>query len=374
MSVIRFLAQGQVSQPLTVAPQLSLADGAFWPKANKRIIWGWKRDSQSHSRTVYFSGELARGEHGIDVTKSFFFYKHRTNVGAVERHLNAYDQADRLLAEHGMKMRTLVHATEVLGMQTLYATFGKPSDVDVDRVRRLVQRRARTALRPAVIPHPRTDLGALITRLPMDLFVGSGLSYEAGIPTLCQVHDYFCVDNHANNSFTYGEADQLPQWLASDPVAAITEFCRVYTQALTAQPTNAQRVIGELYRQGLVRTIFTDNVDNLLCKVGVPFTRTRGSGVFNERCNVEFGARTLVVVGVAADRRQIITQARARRMTIVDVDPCMRVSHGVQHLNFMKPDDLFYKCTANEFFTALERELGLRKAIKEEEEAAIAVA
>ena len=33
---------------------------------------------------------------------------------------------------------------------------------------------------------------------------------------------------------------------------------------------------------GLIRRVFTDNVDNLSSKRGVPFKRVRDSGVFNE--------------------------------------------------------------------------------------------
>jgi hypothetical protein len=59
------------------------------------------------------------------------------------------------------------------------------------------------------------------------------------------------------------------------------------------------------------------------------------------------------VVGVAADRREIVRQARARRMRIVVVNPCSRVSPRVQHLNYVRPHDAFYRVTADEFFAAL---------------------
>jgi DNA-binding NarL/FixJ family response regulator len=91
----------------------------------------------------------------------------------------------------------------------------------------------------------------------------------------------------------------------------------------------------------------------MLCKVDVPFTRTRGSGVFNEKFPVEFRTGTLLVVGIAADRRQIIAQARQKRMNVIVVDPCMKVSHGVQHLNYLRATDRFYRCTADTFFREL---------------------
>ena len=43
--------------------------------------------------------------------------------------------------------------------------------------------------------------------------------------------------------------------------------------------------------------MFTDNVDNLLAKVDIPYERTRGSGVFNEKYPAIFAHRNLIVVG-----------------------------------------------------------------------------
>ena len=182
------------------------------------------------------------------------------------------------------------------------------------------------------------------------------MSYEAGLPTLCDMHDAFCLDDHEGDRFTVGRSDKLPSWLGEDPEAAVRGFCDLHLRALSAVPTYAQQVIADLHRHGGISTVMSDNVDNLLCKVDVPFVRTRGSGVFNERFPAEFATRTLVVVGVAADRRQIVRQGRARRMRVVVVNPCSRVSPRVQHLNYLRPGDLFYRTTAEEFFTALGEE------------------
>jgi hypothetical protein len=164
------------------------------------------------------------------------------------------------------------------------------------------------------------------------------------------MHDFFCLDDRLNNSFTFGVADQLPLWLAKDPEKTISNFCSLHTKALTAKPSTAQNIIAEMWRRGHIKQIFSDNVDNMLAKVKVPFERTRGSGVFNERHPTEFKTKTLLVVGVAADRREIIKQARSRRMNVIVVDPCGRVSHGVQHHNFIKAKDHFVRLTANDYF------------------------
>src|SRR4249919_2350039 len=120
--------------------------------------------------------------------------------------------------------------------------------------------------------------------------------------------------------------------------------------AIFAEPTPAMKAIARLVADGKVREVFTDNVDNLLSKTGVQYKRVRGSGVFNERYNVEFSSPRLIVIGVAADRRQVIRQARSCGVNVVVVNPCKKVSPNVMHLEYVRNDDLFFKCDADHFF------------------------
>jgi len=108
--------------------------------------------------------------------------------------------------------------------------------------------------------------------------------------------------------------------------------------------------IADLAAAGQIGRVFTDNVDNMLCKTGVSYERVRGSGVFNERYPVTFASPRLVVVGVAADRRQIIRQARAAGLDIIVVNPCKKVSPNVTHLDYLRLKDTFFKLEAQQFF------------------------
>ena len=108
--------------------------------------------------------------------------------------------------------------------------------------------------------------------------------------------------------------------------------------------------IERLRKAGLIGRIFTDNVDNMLSKVDVQFERVRGSGVFNERYEAKFQNPTLIVIGVAADRRQIIAQARKQGLRIVVVNPCYKVSPNVTHLDYLRREDTFYRTEAEKFF------------------------
>ena len=88
----------------------------------------------------------------------------------------------------------------------------------------------------------------------------------------------------------------------------------------------------------------------MVARCGVGYDRVRGSGVFNERHEVDFGSPRLIVVGVAADRRQIIRQARARGLDVIVVNPCKKVSPNVTQLDYLRFNDIFFKCEAQQFF------------------------
>ena len=337
-------------------PPLAGEAARFWPAANHHVLWGWKRDEGPLSRAVYFSGQLQLQPSGLALTNPVFFYKHRCARAAAARLaglLSRARQHEDLVGPVRLAVRPAVD-----GLAVLRFAFGSPGPEDRDRIHRLQLRRPRLSLgEPAAVADAgRPRLAGLF---PVDLYAGSGMSYEAGIPTLCDMHDAFGVDDHEHSGFTFGDRDPLPSRLAVDLTGTLRSFCAVHVAALWADPSPAQQTVAELCRAGAIRQVLSDNVDNLLAKVGVPFRRTRGSGVFNERFAYQPSASTLLVVGVAADRRQIIRQARGRRCRVVVVDPCLRVSPRVQHLNYLRRGDTFHRTTADNFFAAVRERLGI---------------
>lgn len=356
MRLTQFLASGKPAKPIPLASALSRVDARFWPRANKRVLWGWKRDDESNSRTVFFTAVLARDRHGISARNAFFFYRHRTTASAARSIAGTLRASAALFSGRVCEPALHVEQHPSLGLATVTFKLGVPSPYHRDLACRLLRRQPRKTIAHSQLPD-ESKLANILSYFPVDIYAGSGVSYEAGLPTLCDVHDVFCLDDHEHHSFTFGDADLLPAWFADRGPEQLKRFCELHVKALSARPTPAQRVIADLRRRGLARKIFSDNVDNMLAKVGVPFERTRGTGVFNERHDAKFRSRTLLVVGVAADRRQLIRQARGRKMNIIVVDPCGKVSHGVQHLNFVRPTDHFFKMTAADFFGALSAHL-----------------
>jgi hypothetical protein len=345
---------------VTLIPSLSDRAKEFWPAANKQVLWGWKRDEGRHSRLVFYTGRLARSGQDVGVTDQRLLYVHRTTTEVATDIASTFetgrDELEAALGPLTVALRTVMRGHAVVEVRA--GTNSRSADELTARLRRRRPRRSIAAV-PAVAPAALEDLAQL---LPADLYVGSGLSYEAGLPTLCEMHDAFCVDDPTGTHFAHGREDRLPASLARAPLSTIAHFCQVHTGALTAEPTKAMQIIADLHAAGLIGEVYTDNVDNLIAKTRIPFIRTRGSGVLNERCPVATPSPRLIVVGVAADRREVVAQARARRRQIVVVNPCERVAPHVRHLTYLKGRDRFFKTTADAFFTKLAFDLGAAPA------------
>lgn len=314
-------------------------------RGNSHLIWGWKRDVENASRVVYFGGELEADGGEVVLSRWYLFYRHRAQAESITR-IAAELKNNQQLKPFLTSFRLTPSAEKQLDLRL---ELGVPDRADLDRVRRLQLRKPRRRFAQIVMP-PALPLAGATDLLPADIYVGSGLSYEAGLPTLCDMHLAFGVDNEACTQFAVGDEDMLPARLTSDLADAIGSFCAVHVGALKAMPTPSMLAIAELKKAGLIGKVFTDNVDNMLAKVGVPFERTRGSGVFNELYPAEFASRRLIVIGVAADRRSLVKQARAKGLEIVTVNPCEKVAPMVRHLDYIRPSDPFFKVTADTFF------------------------
>lgn len=337
-------------EPVLLLRDLSEKHLRDWQGANPNITWGWKRDVGTQSRLVYFSGNLSLDQDRVQLSRYFFFYRTKVKAHGADGFLNSLEDARKRFNDRGDA--TVLEIGRKPDHIVVEFSIGQPNEVDVDRTSRLKLRRPRRSIAKPELPDPVDRIDAA-TMLPADLYVGSGVSYEAGLPTLCDMHDIFGVDSHASNGFMVGTEDWLPRALADEGTERLEKFSLVHTKAILADPTEAMLTIADLVRRGSVRKIFTDNVDNLLAKTGVTFERVRGSGVFNERYEAEFASPNLIVIGVAADRRQIIRQARGAGLRIHVVNPCAKVSPNVTHLEYVKRDDVFFKTEAQKFFQGL---------------------
>src|SRR5262249_10539578 len=143
------------------------------------VIWGWKRDVGRQSRSVYFSGNLSRT--GLVILDRYFFHFRTKIVGDPASLITDCEFARQRFADRGDKTDLRIQREKELTIVEL--TFGCPTEIDLDRVYRLKLRRPRKRIVAPQFPQP-TETRRADAIWPADLYVGSGLSYEAGLPTL----------------------------------------------------------------------------------------------------------------------------------------------------------------------------------------------
>lgn len=316
----------------------------------EQIIWGWKRDADSPrlSRTIYFSGKYTLDRGGTWVESPFLFYAH---WGAAEEMQPVVAQLQR--KSHGpIAERSEFEVLHPSANTTLVRIIsGKPTREDCERLSALAARQPEP---PAVTPPPgdsveNFDLESFGIN-GCDLLAGSGLSYEAGLPMLKEVHDLFWVDDRYDG-FCLGDKDLLPGLLMDDMEGMFRRFAEWHTAAARVQPSEAHRCLAHLQRSGFLHNVYTDNIDRLCTLAGLQGAiQVRGSGVVNEFHPVQFhpSSNALLVVGVSADRRGIISQARERGLKIVVVNPYIPVSPGAKNLDYLRNGDVYYRLSAGD--------------------------
>ncbi len=304
------------------------------------VLWGWKRDQlasntrQPESRTVYFSADLTRHGPVVAIDRAFFFLENRATHQHIASLKSQNHQASTWVDRH------------YPGYSRFRLKLGRPTTYDLATIRRRLQGRPRLSIPP---PQLVSESGSfdLSPLAPFALCVGSGLSAESGLPLLGSIHNLFAVDNFTTQELVFGANDPLPQSLATDQDRQFNRFCDFTIKAITAQPSPSHHLIAQLYRQGVIKQIFTDNMDDILAKVNVSYARTRLS-IFPDRFPAQFdpGVKSLLVVGVAVDRRDVIKQARRKGLKIIAVNPVYGVAPYSRNMDYLRPGDIFFKTTA----------------------------
>jgi hypothetical protein len=320
-----------------------------WNEANRDVLWGWKRDSGSRQRIILFGTSLLTNESGpVELRDWFFFYRSRAEEQEISEIAKLF-KSDPVESTIGC---AAVRTCQRTGMKIIELSGGPGLARRQSLILRLLKRRPRKRIPIGIFPSPTIDSLDLSGLGRIVAYVGSGLSYESGIPTLASVHEMFGVDHLGDADFTFGSQDPLPRQLAENVSETFSRFIHFHLLAAIAAPSSSHRVLATLHRSGSVTRILTDNIDNLFSKLDVPFTRTRGIGIFNDRFPIQFkrNEKTLLVIGVAADRRLIIQQARKQGLRIVVVNPEEAVSPKSQNLSYLRPEDTWYRTTAHDFF------------------------
>lgn len=196
---------------------------------------------------------------------------------------------------------------------------------------------------------------------PAQLELGCGPSIEAGIPHLSTLHRIYGV-SQANYGFIFRAQHDGLLSLFEDPETKYREMTDIYRACLVAGSTDFYRELSTLHRAGhLVGPVITNNFDSQCAVLGLPEVSLRRYdwGPYYPTIDYDPRAKSLLVVGVHADRRLVQLRARERGLTVVYVDPEAYVAPDGGRIPYPveapQAADFFVRTTASAAFNALAR-------------------
>lgn len=211
------------------------------------------------------------------------------------------------------------------------------------------------------VPRPGVPLEAgledLADFLPAQLEIGCGPSVECGIPPLRSLHALYGVSGPGGFVFSADE-DPVPEVLA-EPEAAWRRFAAIHAATLTCGQGAFYRHLPSWYSRRnhkLVGPVITNNFDAMVDRVAV--TNLRDFDKWGTYPPVEFhpDAKSLIAVGIHADRRHVQAQARRLGLRVVHVNPeGYQTDAGFAPCPLESPQDrdVLIRCTAGEFAHAM---------------------
>ncbi|MFF3070058.1 hypothetical protein ACFVSN_30535 [Kitasatospora sp. NPDC057904] len=186
---------------------------------------------------------------------------------------------------------------------------------------------------PTIAP----DLAELLAHGPFMVEVGCGTSIEAGIPPLHYLHEVYRVTARKDNSLTQShaftlspQADTLVREMVLGAELKAPDLVTMFRACFLAEPTFAHRALKALADAGLmVGPVVTHNFDVLSARAGLAECFVRRYDQKIPEIPFDPRAKSLLVVGLHADRRAVQERARKRGMRVFFVDPEGLEENGV---------------------------------------------
>jgi hypothetical protein len=186
-------------------------------------------------------------------------------------------------------------------------------------------------------PQYADDLSGLLECLPFIVEAGCGTSIEAGVQPLHWLHEVYRVTARQGNDLTQGyaftmapAADILVQEVLTDTERKVGDMVSMFRALFEAEPTEAHRVLRALYDAGhATGRVATHNFDRLFARAGIPEAFMRRYDQKTPHMVYPEEARSLLVIGLHADRRDVQKRARERGLRIFYVDPEGLTENGV---------------------------------------------
>lgn len=211
----------------------------------------------------------------------------------------------------------------------------------------------------------------IASHLPAQIELGCGPSTEAGISHLSTLHRIYGV-SRADYSFVFHPADDNALEVLSDPESKYREMTTIYRGCIMAEPTPFYIGLADLWRRGhFVGPVITNNFDCLCADMGLPETSLRRydsepyfpmyrSGAPGE-VPIHPDAKSLLVIGVHADRRMAQRFARRKGLRVMYIDPERYISPDGSIIPYAvespQDTDLFVRMPAGQAMPRLYRAL-----------------
>lgn len=203
----------------------------------------------------------------------------------------------------------------------------------------------------------------LADHFPAQLELGCGPSIEAGIPHLSTLHRIYGVSK-ASYGFVFTPKEDGLLDLFRDPEGKMREMTAIYRACLLSGQTPFYEKMKDLWDRGhLVGPVITNNFDCQCADLGLPEISLRRYdwGPYYPRIEHDPRAKSLLVVGVHADRRLVQMRARERGLRVLFVDPERYVAPDGSTIPYPveapQDADFFVRATAHDAFERLHAAL-----------------
>lgn len=155
---------------------------------------------------------------------------------------------------------------------------------------------------------------------PAQLELGCGPSIECGIPPLNYLHGVYNLNKE--NKFCF-DFDFIREMII-DPEQKYKKLTKIHVSTLQAKPSNFFKNLKKLINKGLfLEDVFVNNFDGICNDFGIKEYYLRKHDLDGKYPEYKFNekAKSLIVVGSHADRREVQKNARNKGIPIIFVDP-----------------------------------------------------
>lgn len=255
--------------------------------------------------------------------------------------------------------------------QTLEVVIKSKNFIENKNLQKTIWNVAKSGLRkslPRNKPTYITNVTEIIKHLPCQIELGCGAAFEAGVPPLHELHDTYFINEPFTKKFIItADKDLLMKHYILNPAKEFKQTSRFYAKVLTAKLTPFYKILKRLHDKNyVVGPIITNNFDGVHLRLGIPELYIRTYTESEVMPNIEFHpkAKSLLVVGCHADRRNIEMKARQQGLKVIYVDP---EGWNVDDIFFQyllespQQTDLIYNKGASKAFIEIEKKLLFKK-------------